>query len=1777
MNPRMKDKGILAQPKNDFQIRNPWIPLTPGNQISNGISIDRNGNQLGRRNQSEFFELLDRRSKQTSNYNTTGDDFNLPGPLNQSSGSHHLNDQRMGNAIFIGSNSSIITRRVDQSSGIYDMSNHRMGNGILRDGNNFNLNRPTNQVSSLNSMVNHRMENGNSGHYLHSQAQTYHNDMPSRSNNPMASNRVLIGNGVQQPSFPSTNMSPNMIPKSDPVISSPFLNPNMQPLSLPGGMNRLNSPNAPSILNSYSEVDSSWTEGNFTSLLLGDEIPPFGPNKWLNANNSPQMLNSGFDVPVQHYYNLNSPPRHGGNAGASNANSFLFAPITPDQTNLLQKHRQAEMLKFLVEDGSYQEHDKMENLLSSIGNEAIENRCSELLQTIVNSTVASTPQAENKISEERGVQEVIDLNETPKEKAPKRQKHRPKVVIEGKPKRTPKQKTPKKDEPGGNPPRKRKYERKNRDPEVVNVTQPMDATNAFKVPNFESQKKSCRKRLNFDFKTVEQVKSSAQIQVALHQGNQPAQELNLNFPANQVPVVESSAGEESRSLAGPSGITNKTLNLIARNLSMKNKGGVDNRILPGELNKNISRPNINIERSREIRWKSTHQMVERDVGNFKGFYGSKGEDSQPIGQVGPSTVCKFSSTSMCQEQFRSENQETTIPTVANSSEETRKKQKMENKVHTMLYGQEKAHSINGSGESTINAQNHMLSKLTALKQQILLERMRNRMPSTSNQVHGTGYHAVMSNSNLRSAISSKSASVTGYQEGNENYQATMQNNRFTVPANPCRVVSFCTNKAPLQGHKDTLHQYQQPSMTARGQPKAMKYSKKMVDEITSRLQSLSIRDENGEIDGKDKYALVPYEGGGAVVLYEPKKRKPRPKVDLDPETTRIWKLLMGKEGTEAPEAENRDKEKWWEEERRVFQGRADSFIARMHLVQGDRRFSPWKGSVVDSIIGVFLTQNVSDQLSSSAFMALAAQFPLGIATPDQSGTSIVTEEPESQGLYPNGTIRCIEKIIRQPFYSQTSETYLGSLGTGKIGLATEPNQITEGNASSSPNSSVSSVHHNNGENQSSSGSNSEAEDSSNGGKFIKNSGLMREECRSSFPLRAPANIDPFAFLTKHLTVQKSNAQLEPPFGKDLLYSNAHQVERSQMYESKHKGFENPSGPVEPVIMTKSGSRDQVPNISNHRGSTFDIQEGTAAANKQVFLGDQPNDGHAKVQACFSGETNVGISAKNLNTSQKREKEKREQFEWDSLRKKTQSNGKGKERSKDASDSMDYEAMRCADVNLISNSIKIRGMNNMLSERIQDFLNRVARDHGSIDLEWLRDVPPDKAKDYLLSIRGLGLKSVECVRLLTLHHLAFPVDTNVGRIAVRLGWVPLQPLPESLQLHLLEMYPVLESVQKYLWPRLCKLDQKTLYELHYQLITFGKVFCTKSKPNCNACPMRGECRHFASAFASARLALPAPEEKGIVGSTMSFATDRRADVTIKPMLPQPSGRHGEELMVSRCEPIIEEPATPEPEITEIAETDIEDAFYEDPDEIPTIRLNVEQLAVNLRNFMEEHTDLQEGDMSKALVALTPEVASIPVPKLKYVLRLRTERQVYVLTDTHPLVKGLDKREPDDPSPYLLALLAPGEEAGSSQPSGRCCDSNGSGVPCKEKECSSVKEEANSLTVRGTLLIPCRTAMRGSFPLNGTYFQVNEVFADHESSLNPIDVPRTWLWRLETRTVFFGTSATSIFRGMTTKEIQNSFWRGFVCVRGFDRETRAPRPLNRNLHIPHSKTMKTSKAA
>lgn len=83
--------------------------------------------------------------------------------------------------------------------------------------------------------------------------------------------------------------------------------------------------------------------------------------------------------------------------------------------------------------------------------------------------------------------------------------------------------------------------------------------------------------------------------------------------------------------------------------------------------------------------------------------------------------------------------------------------------------------------------------------------------------------------------------------------------------------------------------------------------------------------------------IVIFNGGPGAIVPSTRVKKPRrerAKVNIDNETDRVWKLLMDNIDSEGVDGSDEKKAKWWEEERNVFRGRADSFIARMHLVQG---------------------------------------------------------------------------------------------------------------------------------------------------------------------------------------------------------------------------------------------------------------------------------------------------------------------------------------------------------------------------------------------------------------------------------------------------------------------------------------------------------------------------------------------------------------------------------------------------------------------------------------------------------------------------------------------------------------------------------------------------------------------------------------------------------------------------------------------------------------------------
>ncbi|KAK6942660.1 Permuted single zf-CXXC unit [Dillenia turbinata] len=1617
-----------------------------------------------------------------------------------------------------------------------------------------------------------------------------------------------------------------------------------------------------------------------------------------------------------------------------------FAPMTPNQSKRVQ-NQVSVVLHTVIEERKNQEKDGSIDAVATIV--AINEHDDKKAQQIV-TDLSSSGLKENH-NPDKG-DNHLDLNQTSQQR-PRRRKHRPRVITEGKPRGKPRTPKPAKMKPIGTPEKptgKRKYVRKK--PYVKRPKTPSAKAEVIDG-NQETTgvaKRSCRKALNFDIKDETRERETQDV------GNFELQSLSTVQLCQEMELQ----GENTR--AGIAYDLTHSMNQILKDYivlpeeEIQSKINRTNQLLRSALHEEITtdrkqqinstakfaEPSLVLQTSKaatmlEPKLKNSIRSSTSSVGAEK-TRGLKRGCSCTIEQAGLSMTNMGGAlyNSIQTYQIMLLNPEANCGRIPGMHFPEIYKKKRSEKVHSS------ASTASGTLCETVAESNQR--QATCPKNNTSANPF--PFPSKANcrisdyqfcTINSPVSHGESVSDLLDRVHSMEQFLALGCAQGLTKKRsmkalvadtgATMSKRKRTRKHASS---TYSTNGPQLQENVAERNDSQLLSRT-NGSPLELMWKEALsVEIITEHLRCLNINGEGNRytteyntlvpyyIEDQEQSAMVLYHRDGTVVpfdssLFPFRKRKPRPKVDLDEETTRVWKLLLENIDNEGIDGTDEEKVKWWDDERRVFRGRADSFIARMHLVQGDRRFSPWKGSVLDSVIGVFLTQNVSDHLSSSAFMSLAARFPLAsrsnLGTGYKAGKNVFVEEPDldpgdcqpepaiswhennsdqtvchqssitvhkdvhgeetvvSYNKHPGNSIMPVksaennesklldsgggdakicdemtmnysttvlvkaaqasvtEKIgeISLPLSencvvsSQTSVDYLISQGVERIGSCSESNSedVTGSSKSETYNCSASFVEPLSIENS--------IEGQNRAGNMEYDE--PRQEMGSCDGQSESATIIPPSICHGHLTADSGEVQIESiesikvyslkkdeNCGKketrsttECVHLAAIQLKMTSDVQEAHKSSSqknsscsNFQGEVNGIFQSKDkigwesndnksmsqvqcNKKQQNLDLPNFSHRTLEVAEST---NAECKLGTEQKEVESNLNK-FSHSSDVALSGTKSDTLKSKRvrtaKEKRNDIDWDYLRKQAEAGGRKRERTANTVDSLDYEAVRLADVNEIANAIKERGMNNKLAERIKDFLNRLVKEHGSINLEWLRDVHPDKAKEYLLSIRGLGLKSVECVRLLTLHHLAFPVDTNVGRIAVRLGWVPLQPLPESLQLHLLELYPVLESIQQYLWPRLCKLDQRTLYELHYQMITFGKVFCTKSKPNCNACPMRGECRHFASAFASARLALPGPEERSIVSAaenTEPVSQDPPGIAHALTLLPSQAEQKSEpNIGNGNSEPIIEVPSTPEPKQTQMSELDIEDTYCQDPDEIPTIKLNIEQFTQNIQNYMQENMELEETEMSKALVALTPEVASIPVPKLKNISRLRTEHQVYELPDSHPLLEGLDKREPDDPCSYLLAIWTPGETVDSIEPPERKCSSQELGKLCDEMTCFSCNSirETNSQTVRGTLLIPCRTAMRGSFPLNGTYFQVNEVFADHDSSLNPIDVPRAWIWNLPRRTVYFGTSIPTIFKGLSTENIQYCFWRGFVCVRGFDQKTRAPRPLIARLHFPASK--------
>ena len=171
----------------------------------------------------------------------------------------------------------------------------------------------------------------------------------------------------------------------------------------------------------------------------------------------------------------------------------------------------------------------------------------------------------------------------------------------------------------------------------------------------------------------------------------------------------------------------------------------------------------------------------------------------------------------------------------------------------------------------------------------------------------------------------------------------------------------------------------------------------------------------------------------------------------------------------------------------------------------------------------------------------------------------------------------------------------------------------------------------------------------------------------------------------------------------------------------------------------------------------------------------------------------------------------------------------------------WEQVADAPVAEVEEAIRPGGISRVKSARIQEILRAIGDDehsppadgadgdhrHGdppaALSLDWLPRVSIDRARDYLVSLPGVGRKTAACVLLFAYGLRDVPVDTHVSRVGMRLHLLrPGAPF-EELHDQMLALTPPGQEL-----------------ELHVNLLRHGRRTCHARSPACRECALARMC-------------------------------------------------------------------------------------------------------------------------------------------------------------------------------------------------------------------------------------------------------------------------------------------------------------------------------------------------
>ena len=152
-----------------------------------------------------------------------------------------------------------------------------------------------------------------------------------------------------------------------------------------------------------------------------------------------------------------------------------------------------------------------------------------------------------------------------------------------------------------------------------------------------------------------------------------------------------------------------------------------------------------------------------------------------------------------------------------------------------------------------------------------------------------------------------------------------------------------------------------------------------------------------------------------------------------------------------------------------------------------------------------------------------------------------------------------------------------------------------------------------------------------------------------------------------------------------------------------------------------------------------------------------------------------------------------------------------------------EHVAAASTQEIEKQIQRGGLAKVKAPRIKSVLNQLIDLNGSLDLQFLKNLPVSEGVQWLTQLKGIGPKSAGIVLNFSLGLPAMAIDTHIYRVSQRLRIIPKSQNVDKAHVFL----------QKIVLP-------EQITNFHTAIITHGRQTCSAQNPKCSNCVVAQLC-------------------------------------------------------------------------------------------------------------------------------------------------------------------------------------------------------------------------------------------------------------------------------------------------------------------------------------------------